>query len=195
VNDIIPKSETVKRIDASPEQSRLRAIRDEGEHLANRARPNQPNVYLKIRELADEASRLVAPYVPCRKGCAHCCYMAVLTTGYEAKLIGRYTGRKPVNMGPWKPGGGDRMRERFTGVPCTFLDVEKGECTIYPVRPIECRTHIVAEDSSKPCEFYEGAAYANYVNLQSLKFASGYLFAKRYGIADIREFFPKEEGK
>jgi len=152
--------------------------------------------YLKIRELADEAAKLAAPYVPCRKGCAHCCHMAVGITGYEAELIGRYTRRKPAKPPPFDGSSvAHRVREKFTLVPRTFLNTDTNECTIYPVRPLACRLHMVAEESSKACEFYEGAQTVNYINVRTLEFAGAILFAQHKGYGDIREFFPAEGGQ
>lgn len=155
--------------------------------------------YIRLIELADKALELVKPNTPCRKGCFNCCYMAVPIDALEAERISTYTGRKPTDHG-YPPASLSvqtledtykRLNEgasRFERTPCTFLGPE-GECTIYSVRPMNCRVHHVVEDDSEKCDLFTGRDDQGQVDLQWLQYAATTLSLDG-PIADIREWFP-----
>ncbi|MBN9299875.1 MAG: YkgJ family cysteine cluster protein [Filimonas sp.] len=78
----------------------------------------------------------------CRRGCDACCHYDVSIYPQEAELILRFCRKKkiPIDTEYLKQQAAIPLRERsasLTHSACVFL--EKGECKIYPVRPINCR--------------------------------------------------------
>ncbi len=117
----------------------------------------------------DDAVEILEEYTPCNKGCNACCRLLVETTAIEAELIKRYVlksfDKQKINMlehifriySSFTPtidqvSNDKSLRfEYFKSYkPCPFL-VENGECLIYEVRPINCRTYYVFSDP-KICE-------------------------------------------
>jgi Fe-S-cluster containining protein len=76
--------------------------------------------------------------------CGDCCTGApgyVWVTDDELETIANYLGRPPVEVRALysrKARGRQTLREKSNG-DCVFYDSTKG-CTIYPVRPPQCRT-------------------------------------------------------
>lgn len=66
----------------------------------------------------------------CQKGCYSCCKKDLSVSGVEALQIKNYIAQNKEALSL------DQGKEGF----CDFLS-EKGECLIYPVRPIICRSH------------------------------------------------------
>jgi Fe-S-cluster containining protein len=112
------------------------------------------------RELGELAARGVAP--TCSKGCAHCCRQEILVTRAEAEAIVEWI------QAAWSPAQlaalGDRIRAWLAwyrddckrlvagGQPRQVALYEHGPqcvalqddaCSIYPARPMMCRTHFV----------------------------------------------------
>lgn len=129
----------------------------------------------------------------CRKGCNHCCHIAVAINQAEADLIGRATGLKPATPANRKLEG----RTDFANAiplgysdPCPFL--KHGECSIYDARPLACRTHYSLDttpdvcrlDASRPVLLYKTLD----IDMMGVWAAGG---PYKVTIADIREFFPR----
>ncbi|HXU01505.1 MAG TPA: YkgJ family cysteine cluster protein [Polyangia bacterium] len=110
------------------------------------------------RNAMDAADRLIATLlarapagaVACRAGCDHCCYQSVGVTPPEALAIFDHLSRTLLDgelaqVAAHVAAHHARTRglstsERFSPQhPCAFLDVTKGRCTIYDVRPLSCR--------------------------------------------------------
>lgn len=97
-------------------------------------------------KLADSLMAFNGRNVACKRGCSHCCHIAVAVVEPEAKLIGRKIGRAPADA----PG-----RYGFQGFdygyhnPCTFL--RDGECSIYEYRPLACRLQYSLDDDALLC--------------------------------------------
>jgi hypothetical protein len=123
--------------------------------------------YLKaIYELSDKALKPFLRNSSCEKGCNACCYLIVESTAIEAEMVRRYMEEHldrekkldvlakikeakrhypdPVGMDEEYP---DPLQEEYFAlhVPCPFLSSE-GLCTIYEVRPLNCRKHVVFSD-------------------------------------------------
>jgi Fe-S-cluster containining protein len=161
--------------------------------LRNRAMPDSAKtraLYDAVAPLADDLGKQAV----CRKGCSHCCHIAVAINQAEADLIGRATGREPA-----KPV--NRMTERRAefaeaiplgyGNPCPFL--VNNECSIYDARPLACRMHFNLDVSPDLCKLDNSRPVLLYDNLKT--FMAGVMAAggpHKVTIADIREFFPKE---
>lgn len=146
--------------------------------------------------LAEKASKIVQPSTPCRKGCAHCCHIAVAINSLEAEVIGRYTGRVPRRLPATAADVRDRLDNnvtRFSRKPCTFLGADN-ECTIYPVRPLPCAVHHSIEASADNCDLVHNAgAKVSEIDLTRLYMASvGIAMSAGATFGDIREFFPAE---
>ncbi|MBN1982247.1 MAG: YkgJ family cysteine cluster protein [Chitinivibrionales bacterium] len=70
--------------------------------------------------------------IACRKGCGHCCILQSVVA-LEALLICRYRDVHPARI--------KRRGKRGATAPPSCVFLRRNSCTIYPVRPIICRTH------------------------------------------------------
>ena len=149
----------------------------------------------KLIHIIDQANRAIAPHAACKKGCSHCCNIALTLTQGEADAIGRAIGREVVQMpeaseeSMWK---GVNSRIEYKGVPCPFLVDHK--CSIYAIRPVACRAHHSLDIDSSQCDLnLVGESFVPSYNLKPLVFSLAMLaFEQHEGIADIREFFPPQ---
>lgn len=154
----------------------------------------------RMLTLADRLSQAITPHTPCGGGCSHCCHMATAISGWEARMISRYTGRKMLDPGRANEtdlNTQQQLVEKFTGVPCTFL--VEGRCSIYPVRPAACRIHHNLEDTSDNCWIAPGGNAVNRlrptvpeIDLRGYLAANAFVFLND-SFGDIREFFPPQD--
>jgi hypothetical protein len=98
-------------------------------------------------QLVDEIGAFNEGNVACRRGCSHCCHIAVLLTVEEAQVIGRRIGRPPAHAPPRTDA--DDFDYGYHS-PCTFL--VDGECSIYENRPLACRVHYSLDVDALLCE-------------------------------------------
>lgn len=101
--------------------------------------------------LVDGALGLAADRPPaCQAGCAHCCHQAVGVSAPEVFAIYDHlrATRTPAALAATERrirAADDQTRgmtstERLSPeLPCPFLELENGRCSIYPVRPLPCR--------------------------------------------------------
>lgn len=155
----------------------------------------QAGTLADLYALADAAASLVAPYTPCRNGCAHCCYQAVPISGAEAFQISAFSGR-PISALPYKAALHDPMdtvtriranAQRYARIPCPFLGPDH-ECTVYDARPLACRTHHSIADDAEACDVFEGRADVPAFDLRFLDEGAVPVLAEEV-FADIREWF------
>ena len=147
-------------------------------------------VFIKI---ADAVGAEVAKVAPCKRGCSHCCHQATSIYRSEAKAIGEKIGVAPASPEPQQFGAAAlaAIRQKHRGVPCVFL--KDGECSIYEVRPMACRTHFSLADDAKPCDIIGNSG----ANVPSMSFTWLHMPMAEVAIdsgdtcADIRDFFPK----
>lgn len=100
----------------------------------------------------------------CCAGCSFCCYQPVLASPMELGEIRKYLegldaerqqliqSRFQLLKSDWlkwigrfdksDPPDEEEILRQWKGIPCIFLDVQSGQCDIYPVRPIICRTTV-----------------------------------------------------
>lgn len=126
---------------------------------------------------------------PCKKGCSHCCNMAVTITQGEAHVIAKAYGipvRRP-------PPAIDQTAEvsKYMNKPCPFK--VRGECSIYDHRPAPCRTHFNISAYPEVCDTVNnpGRNVPTLGAFKALWFMQSYAAMLRGEYpADIREFFP-----
>lgn len=174
----------------------LKRIDLKAQIVMSKERLSRHDRYLSLQALVDEAIGLVSSYTPCKKGCNYCCYTAVPISQYEATRIAKFSGRE-LNYVGYKPTDKDPMdairrmeenTEKYLNTPCPFIGVE-GECTVYSVRPMPCRTMHVAEKDSEFCDCFSGKVGVNMLDLR-IEGLSSELFWHT-PTADIREWFPE----
>jgi len=86
----------------------------------------------------------------CREGCSYCCYYQVDVSAHEALQIVDFVSKQfpKERISEFLEAAGTnaaiirkltRAEHRETNIACVFL--RDGRCSIYPVRPLHCRTH------------------------------------------------------
>jgi hypothetical protein len=165
---------------------------DEANHLLN-VRLNGPETLMELLTFAydflDKFNReFVSTFTSCSKGCSHCCRMDVQVTSLEAEYIVVGTG---IHHSP---------SARFTRghkTACPFLS-DGGECSIYAVRPLFCRTYHALSAPALCGEpgaviYQYGTMAANMGNRIYEGITSWVHFQNQHataGFKDIRDFFP-----
>jgi Fe-S-cluster containining protein len=146
---------------------------------------------VKIYRIADELSVAREGFVACGKGCSHCCHMSIQLTSAEAERLGAQIGRPPKKVASTIKAD----KKAFDGLPCSFLAVDHS-CSIYPHRPLACRTHASFEADNTKCHPSmmddHTVSLVNFSGLEQALFdvssGSGELLT-----ADIRDFFPASD--
>lgn len=157
-----------------------------------RSRRNLDTRAWRIFEIFDEASHLILPFSPCRKGCSNCCSQSIIISDWEAEQIAKFTGRKRGRGKRAAVENADmvsKVQKKYIGKTCPFL--KENLCSIYMVRPQACRLHFSMADDPFPCDTVKnpGATvpYLNVMPWQQIAFA---LFAGAgNGFGDIRDYF------
>lgn len=166
-----------------------RRASDINENMGKRSRRE---TYARFYGLLDDIARLHGDDTACRKGCSHCCHIAVAIPHIEADEIAERIGvpRQTVpHTYKFKdfPYGYSR--------PCTFLN-EKGLCSIYEHRPMACRTHYSLAPDASMCELTEearneGVPYLNMGPMQILSMQIAAFYQRGVpSLGEIRELFP-----
>lgn len=141
-----------------------------------------------IYRLVDEVSKVRAPFVACREGCASCCRMNVTIFSFEAERIATATGATMARLKQSK-----KHDERaFAGKACPFLDAQE-VCSIYEHRPLACRGHASFFENASPCHpSVMLEVQAPGVNFSGPTEALSEIARQTSGamMADIRDFFP-----
>jgi len=144
----------------------------------------RPKRVLWLKRAADTFSAAVAPHAACRKGCSHCCHISLKFTEAEAIEIGKSIGIPPSSDAADKP---ERSVENE---PCPFLRDEA--CSIYPHRPIVCRTHFNMDGDDLLCQIVPGAAVpVPYMDNRAILLGTLMVGGASPRIADVRDWFPK----
>ena len=135
---------------------------------------NEEKALKDLKTIYELIDRALEPFVrgsSCEKGCNACCYLIVDSSALEASLVRQYMekhfsdeqrrrilekikeakGLYPDPVGTDEEFPDAVVEAHFAlNVPCPFLS-SQGLCTIYDVRPINCRKHLVFSDPSQ-CE-------------------------------------------
>ena len=179
-------AEKLQRINSSAKLQRL--VRASLPALVAGAEPLDRKV-IRLRRIADEASKAIAPFTPCAKGCSACCHNPAIISELEAMLIAQSTGTPAAT--PKRifdlSAGAEARREyhsHHAGVACAFL--KDGLCSIYVHRPSVCRLQHSLEDSATGCD--DGRQPAA-VDLTEIFQAELQMMGPLMIYADIREFF------
>lgn len=145
----------------------------------------------KLYKLADEMYHVEPGETACRRGCSHCCHIAVGVTATEADYIGKCIGIKAT------PSKHVRHVPDFAGFdygyhnPCTFL--VNGECSIYEHRPLACRTHYNLDVDELLCRLDPPKTWAvPYMNTIPIQTVMAAIASPGWKVADIRTWFPKK---
>lgn len=152
----------------------------------------------RIRELTDKVGDAMAPHVICKKGCSHCCNMAVSLSSIEAEQIGRAIGKPPAKIenrnGEMDEDFQKALVSKYMNVPCPFL--KEGACSIYEHRPVSCRTFFNLSDDVSLCDLTKGPQQVPGLDFRAVWYAYS-LSLFRFPFGDIREFWPQglEDGQ
>lgn len=108
-----------------------------------------------FKEADKEIQSLPLPII-CQSGCSYCCHQEVMIHAGEGPIIEKYIlnklnkNEKKEIFNNFKAWYTDENRSKLPyNFPCPLLIDSK--CSIYPVRPLVCRMHVVV-DSVALCE-------------------------------------------
>lgn len=158
--------------------------------------------YIMLKKITDEAMTHIAPLTPCEKGCSDCCYQAVPIPEHEARMLAEFTGRA-LNPAARQPNTLEHIldlqlnqpqRLLQNPTPCPFLVDNK--CSVYAVRPVQCRSHHVLHSDSSRCNLFRARDLGR--PMPQVKFdiswadelAAVLLMQGDDPVADIRAWFP-----
>lgn len=183
--------EKLRRINAQGNRKLHRIVRESLPALVESPEPLDRKV-IRLRRIADDAAKVIAPFTPCAKGCSACCHNPAIISELEAMLIAQSTGTPAAT--PKRvfdlAAGVEARREyhsRHAGVACSFL--KGGLCSIYAHRPTVCRVQHSLEDSATGCD---GGRQPAAVDLTEIYQAELQMMGRLMVYADIREFFPPQ---
>ena len=148
---------------------------------------------IRLRRIADAASRAIAPFTPCAKGCSACCHNTAIISELDAMLIAQATGARLATPNRlFDAAAGEEARREYAshyaGVACTFL--KNDLCSIYAHRPVVCRVHHSLEGSAAGCA---NGRQPEAVDLTEIYLAELRMMGRMMAYADIREFFPQRD--
>jgi Fe-S-cluster containining protein len=109
--------------------------------------------------------------IPCKKGCAFCCHIKVVTSELETDLIVSHCNDKGIEIDTET-----LQKQKDLGVEeylfsphkrCVFLDTDN-TCKIYEVRPVACRSHTVTSEAALcDTDKYPHGFVAEYFNMDA----------------------------
>lgn len=113
--------------------------------------------YRRMDAALSEAADKTTTKAACRAGCSFCCYYQVHLSAHEIFAIVDYVTQhfsheqithvlRTAEATAARIQAMSSEEHRLTNVACIFLS--EGHCSIYPVRPVHCRTHHASEVSN-----------------------------------------------
>lgn len=98
--------------------------------------PDLEKVFAKVDAFFERVESRYTPELACKAGCHDCCAPDLTVTPAEAEAIEAF-------LAALEPDTRASVSKRATtsdGSRCAALD-EAGRCSVYPVRPVVCRSH------------------------------------------------------
>ena len=114
--------------------------------------------YARIDTFNSDEMKISQAKVMCKSGCSNCCHIPVTITDDEAILILEYCKFKNIKIDLLKAHNQALSKQKLE-IPrqerqCIFLDSVTKSCSIYPVRPLVCRSHFSLSDP-KFCDWVD----------------------------------------
>jgi Fe-S-cluster containining protein len=151
--------------------------------------PDASQTVAWLRKAASTLGSAVAPLAACQSGCSACCHIPVIVLDSEAQVIANELGLALNNV-PEERRNQPAPTFRGEGHACPFLIANR--CSIYPIRPLACRTLYNLDIDNMLCQHREESNLVPYfdttefVHLAAIALArSGAAFS-----AELRDFFP-----
>jgi uncharacterized protein len=181
--------EKLRRINAQGDRKLHRIVRESLPALVESPEPLDRKV-IRLRRIADDVAKIVAPLTPCTKGCSACCHNPAIISELDAMLIAQSTGAAAATpKRVFEVGAGAEVRREYlshyAGTACAFL--KNGLCSIYAHRPMVCRVHHSLEDSPSGCD---DGKQPQALDLGEIFLSEQRMMGRLMIYADIREFFP-----
>jgi uncharacterized protein len=152
--------------------------------------PPRTRLRALYRIIADHTAEAKAPNIACKRGCSHCCHTPVPIHPIEARLIGDAIKREPIAPASLVPkSDAESAAMASYNNPCGFL--KDNECSIYEHRPLTCRVHYSLDEDDLLCRLTDAPINVPYMDMTYYRAA--YVIVCGPGLADIREFFPREK--
>jgi Fe-S-cluster containining protein len=140
--------------------------------------------YEALDELYEKSANPEKKNITCKRGCNFCCHIAVNITADEAKVIVMYAEDMHVSIDKEYLEGQQNVvpaEQALTPyAACVFL--KKGECSIYPVRPMNCRKYFVVTPPKQCDASVHVSGVAVFFNLDAEILASAILSEVPYGL-------------
>ena len=130
---------------------------------------NSKEIVNSIKNLYGEIDNVISvirskTHLPCKVGCAYCCYQYIAVCFPEAIVIIDAV-RRDTKLKKYFESKIDLLKQQVKvlrepdmsnyvwfekQLPCIFL--RDGECVVYENRPLVCRAHIVVEETADGCK-------------------------------------------
>lgn len=166
-NEIVASQLKAKATVEKIERMMPMSLKIREEHFLGTYIKHKGNSFSKLQhlyEFMDDLYAFVGKFIPCKKGCTHCCHIPVSISELEVEFITKLTNNRRAKTNLTVTGNDD---------PCPFL--KRGACAIYKARPFVCRQHVMLDETSKWCQ----VDACNDIILTQLKFTEVIEFYNR----------------
>lgn len=145
-----------------------------------------------MRRAADAGTKVPSKFAACKKGCSHCCNIAVTLSRTEALHIASEIG---LSINESSESDVEKTRSELDishreiyGTPCVFL--KEGSCSIYENRPLACRLQLNMDFDDLLCKLVaKDVEYpiVPYLDTRHQTAVAAHIFDKKHD--DIRNWF------